>query len=250
MISVKQLCVQVGKFSLNKISFEVPTGEYAVLMGKTGSGKTTLLESVCGLKTVKSGSIKFMGIDVTLKKPAERGIGYVPQDGALFKTMTVHDHLAFALRLRKWKPKPIEQRVQELSDLLSIDYLLERHPHGLSGGERQRVALGRALAYRPGILCMDEPLSALDEDSREGMCGLLKTVQAHTGVTILHVTHSKSEAIRLADRVLFLDDEQVIVKNIDDFRREKSHSHSQEQSNQKNENRQNPDSANLKESIK
>lgn len=247
MISVKQLCVQVGNFSLNNISFEVPRGEYAVLMGRTGSGKSTLLESVCGLKKVKSGSIKLMGTDVTLKKPAERGIGYVPQDGALFKTMTVHDHLAFALRLRKWKPKPIEQRVQELSDLLGIDYLLKRHPHGLSGGERQRVVLGRALAYRPGILCMDEPLSALDEDSREGMCDLLKTVQAHTGVTILHVTHSKSEAIQLADRVLYLADDQVIIKNINELRSENALPVSQQQETPQTEN---TDSSGLKETIK
>lgn len=218
MISVKHLCVQIGNFSLNEISFQVPTGKYAVLMGKTGSGKTTLLESVCGLKKVTSGNIVLMGTDVTNKKPAERGIGYVPQDGALFKTMTIHEHLAFALRLRKWKPKLIEDRISELADLLGISYLLKRYPHGLSGGERQRVALGRALSYRPGILCMDEPLSALDEDSREGMCALLKTVQAHTGVTILHVTHSKTEALRLADQVLFLSDNQVINKSPDELR--------------------------------
>ncbi len=218
MISVKQLCIQIGNFSLNEICFEVPTGEYAVLMGKTGSGKTTLMESVCGLKPIKAGSIALMGDDVTSKKPAERGIGYVPQDGALFTTMTVHEHLAFALRLRKWPEKLIEQRIAELAELLGIAYLLKRLPHGLSGGERQRVALGRALSYRPGILCMDEPLSALDEDSREEMCALLKTVQAHTGVTILHVTHSKTEAIQLADRVLFLSDNKVNVKNLDELR--------------------------------
>ncbi len=212
MISVKQLSIQVGSFSLNEISFEVPTGEYAVLMGKTGSGKTTLLESVCGLKPIKSGHIVLMDVDVTNKKPAERGIGYVPQDGALFTTMTVRDHLAFALRLRKWPAKLIEQRITELAELLGIAYLLNRLPQGLSGGERQRVALGRALSYQPGILCMDEPLSALDEDSREEMCALLKTVQSHTGVTVLHVTHSKTEAVQLADRVLFLSDDKVCVK--------------------------------------
>ena len=215
MISVEKLCVQVGDFSLNEISFDVPTGEYAVLMGKTGSGKTTILESVCGLKPVISGSITLMGKQVTFKKPAERGIGYVPQDGALFKTMTVQEHLAFALKLRKWKPDLIKNRIKELSHLLGIDHLLERYPKGLSGGERQRIALGRAISYRPGILCMDEPLSALDEDSREEMCKLLKTVQRHTGVTILHVTHSKTEANQLADRVLVLNDSQVKVENRD-----------------------------------
>ncbi len=213
MISVKQLSVQIGNFSLSKIGFEIPTGEYAVLMGKTGSGKTTLMESVCGLKAIQSGRILLMGIDVTNKKPAERGIGYVPQDGALFTTMNVREHLAFALKLRKWPAGQIEKRIRELAELLGIAYLLERFPHGLSGGERQRVALGRALSYRPGILCMDEPLSALDEDSRGEMCDLLKTVQAHTGVTVLHVTHSKTEAIQLADRVLLLSNNEMIARN-------------------------------------
>ena len=213
MISVKQLSVQIGNFSLSKIGFEIPTGEYAVLMGKTGSGKTTLMESVCGLKAIQSGRILLMGIDVTNKKPAERGIGYVPQDGALFTTMNVREHLAFALKLRKWPAGQIEKRIRELAELLGIAYLLERFPHGLSGGERQRVALGRALSYRPGILCMDEPLSALDEDSRGEMCDLLKTVQAHTGVTVLHVTHSKTEAIQLADRVLLLSNNEVVTRN-------------------------------------
>ena len=213
MISVKQLSIQIGNFSLSKIGFEVPTGEYAVLMGKTGSGKTTLMESVCGLKAIQSGRILLMGIDVTNKKPAERGIGYVPQDGALFTTMNVREHLAFALKLRKWPAGQIEKRIRELAELLGIAYLLERFPHGLSGGERQRVALGRALSYRPGILCMDEPLSALDEDSRGEMCDLLKTVQAHTGVTVLHVTHSKTEAIQLADRVLLLSNNEVVTRN-------------------------------------
>ncbi len=213
MISVKQLSIQIGNFSLSNIGFEIPTGEYAVLMGKTGSGKTTLMESVCGLKAIQSGRILLMGVDVTNKKPAERGIGYVPQDGALFTTMNVRDHLAFALKLRKWPAGQIEKRIRELAELLGIAYLLERFPHGLSGGERQRVALGRALSYRPGILCMDEPLSALDEDSREEMCDLLKTVQAHTGVTVLHVTHSKTEATQLADRVLLLSNNEVVARN-------------------------------------
>ena len=213
MISVKQLSIQIGNFSLSNIGFEIPTGEYAVLMGKTGSGKTTLMESVCGLKPIQSGRILLMGVDVTNKKPAERGIGYVPQDGALFTTMNVRDHLAFALKLRKWPAGQIEKRIRELAELLGIAYLLERFPHGLSGGERQRVALGRALSYRPGILCMDEPLSALDEDSREEMCDLLKTVQAHTGVTVLHVTHSKTEASQLADRVLLLSNNEVVARN-------------------------------------
>lgn len=204
MISVENLKVRVGGFSIEDISFEVPTGNYAVLMGRTGAGKTTLLEALCGLKPVAGGTIRLNDRDVTLLKPADRGIGYVPQDRALFQTMTVRDHLAFALVIRKSEQSIIHQRVAELSRLLAIEHLLERKPHGLSGGEAQRVALGRALSVRPGILCLDEPLNALDDDTRRDMYQLLGEVQQSTGVTILHVTHNIEEAGQLADRILTL----------------------------------------------
>jgi ABC-type sugar transport system ATPase subunit len=178
-------------------------------MGKTGSGKTTLLESLCGLKPVQGGSIRLLGQDVTRLKPAERGVGYVPQDLALFPTMTVREHLAFALLVRRWEAGHVARRVGELSELLGLGQLLERLPAGLSGGESQRVALGRALAFQPRILLLDEPLSALDEETREEMYVLLHSVQRCTGVTTLHVTHSRTEAHRLADRLLILHNGRI-----------------------------------------
>jgi len=204
MISVEQLSVRVGHFALANVSFTVPTGQHAFLMGKTGAGKTTLLEALCGLRPITSGRVWLMGQDVTRLPPAARGIGLVPQDGALFPHLTVRQHLAFALTLRKWSPAAVEQRVQELADWLQLAALLSRKPAGLSGGEAQRVALGRALSFRPDVLCLDEPLSALDEETRAEVCGVLQSVRAHTGVTILHVTHSLADARKLADCVLLL----------------------------------------------
>ncbi len=209
MIRVEQLSVRAGAFLLTNVNFEVPAGGYAVLMGRTGSGKTTLLETLCGLKPILAGTILLMGRDVTRLPPALRGIGYVPQDRALFQTMTVREHLAFAPRLRRWPEAEIEARVAEMARLLGLGRLLDRKPAGLSGGEAQRVALGRALAARPGVLCLDEPLSALDDETREEMFTLLKTVRQQTGVTTLHVTHHQQEAARLADVVLGLKDGQV-----------------------------------------
>ena len=209
MIAVDNLTVRAGSFSLGDLSFEVPTGQYAVLMGRTGSGKTTVLETLCGLKHAGGGRIVLDGRDVTLLKPGDRGIGYVPQDGALFQTMTVREHLELALVVRRWDRLAVAERVAELAALLGIEQLLGRKPFGLSGGEGQRVALGRALSCKPSVLLLDEPLSALDEESKEGMYALLKSVQARTGVTTIHVTHSLAEANRLADRLLLVRDGKV-----------------------------------------
>jgi len=205
LIRVENLSLRAGHFALDSISFQIPAGRYGVLMGRTGVGKTTLLESLCGLRQVTAGRIWLADREVTGLKPSERGIGFVPQDGALFETMSVREHLGFALQIRKAKRLAIKARVAELAELLGIEKLLERRPEGLSGGERQRVALGRALAAHPSILCMDEPLSALDEATRDEMYVLLESIRAKAGVTTLHITHNRAEAIRLADVVLLLE---------------------------------------------
>lgn len=209
MIKLDNVTVRAGEFSLAGVSLEVPAGAYGVLMGKTGSGKTTLLEAVAGLARARRGNIVLDGRNVTRLRPAARGIGYVPQDVSLFEGMTVADHIAYALEIRKVGREDIRARVAELSELLGIGDLLKRRPRGLSGGERQRVALGRALSFRPRILLLDEPLSALDERTREQMYDLLKDVRAHTQATCLHVTHNGEEAGRLADCAFTIEDGKV-----------------------------------------
>ena len=209
MISVKNLSLAVGEFALEDVSFEIPTRAYCALMGRTGCGKTTILEAVCGLRDVTSGSIELMSREVTNLPPSRRGIGFVPQDGALFSSMTVEQNLGFSLEVRNRPKGVVSARVKQLAELLGIANLLERRIQGLSGGEKQRVALGRALAFEPGILCLDEPLSALDDETKVGLVDLLGKVREETGVTTLHITHSLQEARSLCDMILVMEDGRV-----------------------------------------
>jgi molybdate/tungstate transport system ATP-binding protein len=198
-IRFDNLSWHAGTFRLEGVSFSVPTGSYAVLMGRTGCGKTTLLEILCGLRQPSGGRVLIGERDVTDLPPGERGIGYVPQDGAMFPTMTVREQIGFALAIRKRPVEEIVARVKELGEHLGVAHLLDRLPQHLSGGERQRVALGRALAAKPSVLLLDEPLSALDEELRDELAALLKRVQRDLGLTALHITHSRHEAAQLAD---------------------------------------------------
>ncbi|TWU39688.1 ABC transporter ATP-binding protein [Novipirellula artificiosorum] len=211
MIELEDVTIRAGRFELQKVSLCVPSGNYAVLMGRTGRGKTTLLEAICGLRAIASGSIRIDGTDVTDWSAGDRQIGYVPQDLALFPTFTVREHFEFALRLRK-QPRPaIEKRTVELAGMLKVEALLNRSIEGLSGGERQRVALGRALSFRPSVLLLDEPLSALDESTRIQMQKLLREIKSEQHVTTLHVTHSQSEAEAVADLQLVIRDGHISI---------------------------------------
>jgi len=209
MIRLEGIAWRAGSFRLDDVSMSVPTGRYAVLMGPTGCGKTTLLEIICGLRRQSAGRVFIGDRDVTHQPPAARGVGYVPQDGAMFPTMTVGEQLGFALRLRRRPATEIAERVDQLATELGITSLLDRLPQHLSGGERQRVALGRALATQPRVLVLDEPLSALDEELRDDLVALLRQVQRQHGVTALHITHSRVEAGQLADLLFRLQDGQI-----------------------------------------
>ena len=217
MIRIENLKIRAGSFRLGPISLQLSAGEYGMLMGKTGSGKTTLLESLCGLRPIENGRITLAGKDVTGLRPGERGIGYVPQDGALFPRMSVRKNLAFPLIIRKWPKTRIEKTTLELAKLLDITPLLDRFPANLSGGEQQRVALGRALSFQPQLLLLDEPLSALDEVTRRTMYEVLKSTQTQSGVTTLHVTHNHDEAEYLGDVWFQVQDGQMVTgKHSDD----------------------------------
>jgi ABC-type sugar transport system ATPase subunit len=209
MIELQNVGIKAGQFALNEISFRVDTGEYAVLMGRTGQGKSTILEAICGLRAITSGRLLVRGTDVANLLPADRAIGYVPQDLALFPTMTVREHLEFALRLRKYTRKDLAIRVNELAEVLGISALMQRRVRGLSGGEAQRVALGRALSFHPTVLLLDEPLSALDSETRQEMHALLRRIKVATGVTTLHVTHNQEDATALADRKLVIENGRI-----------------------------------------
>lgn len=210
MIRLDGVTVRQGEFELTDVGFDVPQGAAHALMGPSGSGKTTLVEVICGLRPKEAGSIIVGDRDVTRMKPAERDIGYVPQDGVLFPTLTVREHLAFGPEVHRWAEGEIRDRVTELAALLGIGHLLDRHPRGLSGGEVQRVALGRALSYHPRVLCLDEPFSALDDGTRNEMHELMAQVRAATDCTILLVTHNLREAESMADRILRIDGSRVV----------------------------------------
>ena len=141
MIRLESIAWRAGNFRLENVHVSIPTGSYGVLMGRTGCGKTTLLEIICGLRRPLSGRVFIGDRDVTHEPPAARGTGYVPQDGAMFPTMTVREHLGFAPRVRRWPTAEIAARVDQLATELGLTALLDRLPHGLSGGERQRIAL-------------------------------------------------------------------------------------------------------------
>ena len=201
MIRTEKLNFTVGDFALRDISFHVRPGEYFVLLGKPGSGKTLLLECLAGLNRIASGTIEVDGRRVERVEPRDRRIGYVPQDYALFSRRTVRGNIEFPLRVQGCGRGRRDARVDEIAGMLGIQHLLERDIEGLSGGERQRVALARALATRPKILLLDEPVSALDHETREGILIELRRLQQRTRTTTIHVCHDLDEMRSVADRL-------------------------------------------------
>ncbi|WEO97206.1 ABC transporter ATP-binding protein [Streptomyces sp. FXJ1.172] len=191
---------------LDSLDLTVEPGEVMALLGPSGSGKTTALRAVAGFVRPVSGRVLLGGRDVTDLPPYRRGIGMVVQQYALFPHMRVDENVAFGLRARKTPKGEIRQRVAEALEMTGMAAYARRHPRELSGGQQQRVAVARALAIRPGVLLLDEPLSALDARLRSGMLAELARLHRELpDVSMLYVTHDQVEALTLADRIAVMD---------------------------------------------
>jgi molybdopterin-binding protein len=206
MIAVKNLKVNLGDFLLQRINLDIKQGEYFIILGPTGAGKTVLLEAIAGLYPVLEGEVWIGGNEITDLSPEKRGIGIVYQDQALFPHLSVEENIAFGLKMRKRTKDEIKSRIDAIAEVAGILHLLKRSPATLSGGEKQKVALARALVTEPKVLLLDEPLSALDPETRERMQGELREMHRKVMVTIIHVTHDFEEAITLGHRVAVLND--------------------------------------------
>jgi ABC-type sugar transport system ATPase subunit len=205
MIEIKNLSVHVGDFSLYKINLTINNREYFVISGPTGAGKTVLIECLAGLHHFRNGEIWIDGSNITSTPPEQRGIGYVPQDYALFPFLNVAGNIPFGLKARNSSKETIRERVGTLSHLLHISHMLNRNVHTLSGGEKQRVALARALATSPRILLLDEPLGSLDVRTAKYLRLELRRLHKELGVTTIHITHNLIEAEEMADRMAIMN---------------------------------------------
>jgi molybdate/tungstate transport system ATP-binding protein len=210
MIQIRDLSLDLGRFRLRRVNLTVQDGEYLVLLGPTGAGKTVLLECLVGLHRRHTGTLAIGGVDVTGLFPEERNVGYVPQDYALFPNMTVEENLAYGLRARGVSRGAVAEKVQAMLARLGIARLASRFPTHLSGGEKQRVALGRALLTEPHVLLLDEPLAALDENTRCELAAGLREIQRSVHGTFVHVCHNLEEAFEVADRVAVINDGAIV----------------------------------------
>jgi sulfate transport system ATP-binding protein len=205
-ISVSGVSKRFGDFvALDDVSVEVAAGSLTALLGPSGSGKSTLLRCVAGLEAPDAGSIRIAGEDVTGHPPQERGVGFVFQHYAAFKHMTVHDNVAFGMRIRKRPRAEIAARVEELLELVQLQGLARRFPSQLSGGQRQRMGLARALAVEPKVLLLDEPFGALDARVRTELRAWLRRLHDETHTTTVIVTHDQEEAMEVADEVVVMN---------------------------------------------
>lgn len=202
-VELKNINKNFGDYKASdNVNFGFEKGKLIGLLGPSGSGKTTILRMIAGLETPDSGDIIIDGVRVNDLAASKRGIGFVFQNYALFRYMTVYDNIAFGLRVQKADKKKIDERVRELIKLIGLEGLEKRYPSQLSGGQRQRVAFARALAPNPQLLLLDEPFAAIDAKVRKELRSWLREMIEKLGVTSIFVTHDQDEAIEVADEII------------------------------------------------
>lgn len=202
-VELKNINKNFGDYKASdNVNFGVEKGKLIGLLGPSGSGKTTILRMIAGLETPDSGDIIIDGVRVNDLAASKRGIGFVFQNYALFRYMTVYDNIAFGLRVQKADKKKIDERVRELIKLIGLEGVEKRYPSQLSGGQRQRVAFARALAPNPQLLLLDEPFAAIDAKVRKELRSWLREMIEKLGVTSIFVTHDQDEAIEVADEII------------------------------------------------
>ena len=213
-VELKNINKTYGDYKASdNVSFGIEKGKLIGLLGPSGSGKTTILRMIAGLEQPDSGEIIIDGRVVNDVPASERGIGFVFQNYALFRYMTVYDNIAFGLKVQTADKKYIKQRVMELVELIGLKGLEKRYPSQLSGGQRQRVAMGRAIVRDPKVFLMDEPLSNLDAKLRVQMRIEISKLHQRLGATIIYVTHDQTEAMTLGTRIVVMKD--GVVQQVD-----------------------------------
>ncbi len=203
-LKLENLLIEVPGFKVGPVSLGLKEGEFFVILGPTGSGKSLLLECIAGLVKEKAGKILLKGRDITSLPPERRRITIIYQDVMLFPHMNVRENITYGAKVRGIKKSIINKKLGELSSALGIEHLLEKKPETLSGGEAQRVALARSLMIEPDILLLDEPLSSLDQRTRENIGNLLKKINSEKNTTMMMVTHDIKEALLLSDRMAIM----------------------------------------------
>ena len=209
MIRISGLCIELRSFILRNMNLNIENGEYFILVGPSGSGKTVLLETIAGLHRVTSGRIVINNKDVTFLESEKRAIGMVYQDYALFPHLSVKENIVFGLRIRRERTERINLELSKVIQLLGIEHLLFRKPNTLSGGEKQKVALARALVTGPKVLLLDEPLCAIDSQSRENVRQGIARIRNELGITIVHVTHDFEEAITMGTQIAVIGEGSI-----------------------------------------
>ena len=215
LVEIQDVSKRFGDtIAVNRVSFSVRKGDFLTIVGPSGCGKTTLLRMIAGFETPTSGTIRIGNTNVETVPPYKRSIGMVFQRLALFPHMTAGENIAYPLKMRRFDPKTIPDRVRTYLALVQLDGFENRRPHELSGGQQQRVAIARALSFNPDLLLLDEPLSALDKKLREEMQLEFRRIQQELGVTTINVTHDQREALVMSDQIVVMDS-GIVKQNAD-----------------------------------